>query len=176
MTVSDHSLSPALQHVMDARGANMLQARLIRNADTAAVDSLVEEIALLDVPAATRARLLGYCDQLLSVNDVEGEHERQAAGVLDSAVTVLRSGRRHGRRQPFTVKDNARRLRPALRVLDERDGHDELQRASARRAVDQVLASVPAAALLTSSMRNELGPNRYRLLEQLAAARTAVVA
>jgi hypothetical protein len=180
--VSDHTLSPALRSVLDARGSNIEQARLIFNAATDDIDSLVEEIAALPVSDDLKRRLLHYCHDLLALNNDEGEHERYAAGVLDATLTTLRDDARPrgedgrynpGQRSQFTVKALARTLRPALAVIAQVPAAEAKAFINAVRTVDHVLDLVPAHQLLTPSVRNQLGAGRYRLLEDLVSERTA---
>jgi hypothetical protein len=173
MSVTDHTLRPVLRDVLDARGSNLAQARLLFNA-TPEVDSLIELVHTLPVDLGTKRLLLTYCSDLLTLNADEGEHERQAAGILDAAVAALRHAATVERQtNPFTVKALARRLRPPLAIIANAGHHDALAFVTAVRTIDEVVAVVPVSQLLTPSVRNQLGPNRYQLLEQLVEQRVA---
>lgn len=179
MPATDLQLTPAMRAVLDARGANLAQTRLLLNAATEEVDSLVEEIIALHVPPRTKARLLDYCRRLHALNAQEGELEREAAGILDEALTGVRTpgkGWRAGQRSPFTVKSLARQLRPALAVITAASSYTAADFVSAVRCVDDIVAAVPREHLLSASVRNALGPNRYQLLEQLVVQRLETAA
>lgn len=174
MTPDLHAISPALTEVTEARGANLAEQQLIYNR-TVEVDSLVEKIHTLGIPDPARRELLDYCRRIFKINRVEGEHERQAAGILDHAVVRLRDETlNHNLRSLLTVKAIARTLRPALAVIAKPADHDAIAFVKSVRAVDDLIAEAGAQRLLTASVAHELGPGRYRLLQQLVAERVAV--
>jgi hypothetical protein len=168
---TDRALRPALRNVLDARGSNLEQSRLLFNA-TSDVDSLIEELHALRIDGATKRRLLAYCTQIFTLNQDEGEHERRAAGILDATVSASFAPKT-GPRNAFTVKTIARKLRPALAVIAAKPAADAIAFVRAVRHVDEVLDLVPAEQLLTASVRNQLGPRKYELLCELVSERSA---
>jgi hypothetical protein len=99
---------------------------------------------------------------------VQTAHHHRAAGCVDELVRTGRHRQLNGDRPyPLTVKEIGRRLRPALAVLRDETAHTALEIAVARRAVDEVLAAVPASRLFTPSVEKELRTTGYRLLWQL---------
>lgn len=140
----------ALEHVLDARSANLDQHRVLFD-PSPEIDSLGEWIAGLPISTAERRRGMRFVRDLMDLNEAEGRLEQEAAGLLDPMVV----GRRL-RAEGLTVKQIACRLRRPLRA-----GAPYLQ---AVRAVRTEAALVDVAKLRGPGLANELGPAATRRL------------
>ena len=160
--------APALEAIAEGRSQN----RLIFNED-AGCDSLIEVgFAMRDGADPYELRLLArLCSELRASNLREQGQELRIAGVADALAADLHALERAGRAPALGVRGLAARLRGPLRVLAAPAGRDVLALADAVRAIDAVALSVPRLQLLAPSLRGELGPGRFALLEQLVDRR-----
>lgn len=171
-------MRPALDAILDARGENLRQARLIFD-PSPEDDSLIEHVVALMRPGADAtaraAQMATLLRQLLTSNSREGEHERVAAGVLDALCAALHTD---GVRSALTVKAAATLLRPHLRVIDQAATTTvaALDYFQAACAIKDVIGQLPDAVLRGRGLRHELGERRHDLLLSLIDTPTAEVA
>lgn len=171
--IRDRVLNP----VMDARGENLCQQRLINNA-TPEIDSIVEHVAALIRTATDRQRphlraLLELVRDLAQSNTREGAAQTSVAGVVDQLAADLRRSETTGHTE-FGVQQLARALRRPLETIVNAKRDDSARYVTAVRQIGQVLDMVPAAHLLdNASLRHELGVTKYTRLCELIRERSA---
>jgi hypothetical protein len=160
MSIQVQHVEPLLIDVMNAQACAQAGQR--------ALLSLAAQIVGLPLPAETRRDLLDEVRRIAQLGVEQASHHQRAAGCVDELVRTGRHRQLNGDQPyPLTVKEIGRRLRPALAVLRDEARHNALEIASARRVVDEVLATVPASRLFTPSVEKELRATGYRLLWRL---------
>lgn len=161
----------SLGHIMDARGENLRQDRLIAALDTPEIDSAAE-VAMLITDPQVRSQMLKILAEIRRSNRSEGSCERDAAGALDQASTIAHTERVRATKRALTVRGAANLLRPLLR--DDRAGG-----AGARWALLQSVrdcrTQMDPAYLTGRGMRNELGRDPFVQLQALLVELDAVV-
>lgn len=151
---------------------NRAEHRLLANPATPEVDSLAEHIdhlATFGVPATVIAGMRSLLDRATRINRGELDAHTNVRELLDDCASAAHARQVHqGVTEVLTVRGLANELRPRLQTLLDRD--DAIAYTHAHRAIRRLLSEHPRAVLLTASVRNELGPVKYRLLAELVEA------
>jgi hypothetical protein len=157
---------------MDARALNMRQHHMLVN-QTPETDCLTDHLLALvhreGVKPSRVLELLRTTRDIVELNAEEGGLSMKLAGELDQLATSLHDLETSGQRRELTVKDIGRALRGALPVLADPAAHSMAQVVQAGAAVHRIVSEVPAAQLLSASVRKELRDTNYQRLLALYA-------
>lgn len=169
--MTQHLLSRARDGAMDLLAVNHREHELLINLATPECDSLAEELVALrayGVPHEEIRRLLGLLGLVLELNATEGGGERDLVGQLDGLASAAHAAARsaEGAVTP-SVQKLAGILRPALRVIADREAHDDIEIIRSSATVAGVIEACPDELLLGSSLRHELRPTLHDRLVDL---------
>lgn len=152
--------------VMEALALNDRQRRALYD-PSPAVDSLAEELVALrafGVPQDVIRGLVSRVGDVLTMNGLEGACQHDVSGRLDR----LCHAEQAGTTGVLTVKGLARALRADLAVMAAGEGARDFTAAALR--VQDIVRSVSAERLRSTSLRNEIGGARHDLLLGFVAA------
>lgn len=157
----------ALDPVLDARAANIVQQKLLHQPETTAADSLIE---LLTVGLKAIDKALGLVDQVDVANRVEGDRECHVAGWADELVTKLRDDELNGSEADriMSGRQLANRLKEGLDRWEAAD--NPVSKALAIRPVISLLDRLPHQMIFRDAVTYHLGLHRTEVLRELCSS------
>ncbi len=165
-----HAIRAALDDALEAQALGHREASRLYNPDRD-VNSLAERLMALraaGVPEQLVRDLFADVRAIIDLNAAQTRRDTSLSGRLDELATSLQRAQTTGLGEALGVQALARKLRPALHVIQHPATRTAAQFVRAIRDIDRIIATTARSTLLGASVRHELGKGKHALLTELA--------